>query len=76
MTKEIWTEDQVKSANEFQQSGCFHPFTCGNEKCRDVLKATKKGWVCPSCDYTQDWAHEWMLNDMWKKMLNFNIRKT
>src|SRR5713101_3675612 len=22
--------------------------------------ATKQGWVCPYCDYKQDWAHDFM----------------
>ena len=26
-----------------------------------LLVATEAGWVCPTCDYTQDWAHEAML---------------
>jgi hypothetical protein len=25
-----------------------------------VLVATPECWVCPYCDYTQDWAHEFM----------------
>lgn len=24
------------------------------------LVATINGWICPTCDYTQDWAHEFM----------------
>lgn len=26
-----------------------------------ILVATMDGWICPTCDYTQDWAHELML---------------
>ena len=46
-----------------------HPFTCANrgnghhgEEGGDtgVLIATLTGWVCPHCDYTQDWAHPMM----------------
>lgn len=25
-----------------------------------TLVATEAGWVCPNCDYTQDWAWEFM----------------
>lgn len=25
-----------------------------------TLIATENGWVCPRCDYTQDWAYELM----------------
>ena len=68
-----FTPEQVQRLNEWQtQTGTnmpFHPFTCG---CRGesvhgheggdtgVLIATENGWVCPSCDYTQDWAHSFM----------------
>lgn len=47
----------------------IHPFTCKNrgdgahgEEGGDhgVLIATETGWVCPYCDYTQDWAHAMM----------------
>lgn len=47
----------------------MHPFTCGN---RDdgkhfqngsdvgILVPTVRGWICPCCNYTQNWAHEFM----------------
>ncbi len=28
---------------------------------RGVLIATEQGWVCPHCDYRQDWAHAAMV---------------
>ena len=66
----IFTEDQVASLNAYQESGVFHEFTCGGEKCRRALVATTEGWRCPDpeCDYTQDWAHSWMMDWSWKKM--------
>ena len=30
------------------------------------LIATEKGWICPVCDYKQDWAHLHMLNELIK----------
>lgn len=27
----------------------------------DVLVATPQGWKCPSCKYTQNWAHDAMV---------------
>lgn len=69
--KAPWTEEQVASLNAYQASGRYHPFTCANrsepghqERHGDlgVLVATKDGWICPDCDYTQDWAHWSMLN--------------
>ena len=26
----IWTPEQIKNLNEYQNKGQFHPFTCGN----------------------------------------------
>lgn len=63
-----WDDEQVRRLNEFQHSGQFHPFTCPNRgevphrwtADRGVLVATRDGWVCPDCDYTQAWAHAFM----------------
>lgn len=66
----MFTEDEILSLNEFQQSGSMHPFTCQN--CRNELVATKEGWMCPTekCDYIQNWAHNFMKDWSWKK---FNL---
>lgn len=66
---EVFSDQQVKNLNLYQQSGVFHPFTCGNDSCRDILIAKTSGWVCPSCDYTQNWAHEFMLNFSVEKLV-------
>ena len=70
-----FTPDQVQALNEHQTNAsqasvlAGHPFTCANRGDgnhgdeggdRGVLIATESGWVCPHCDYTQDWAHESM----------------
>ena len=68
MTEMVFTAEEVKNLNEFQRSGAMHSFTCGAEKHdyepghRPDLLATTGGWVCPDphCDYTQDWAHDFM----------------
>jgi len=46
----------------------MHPFTCGNRDDhpeiagdKGVLVPTTRGWICPICDYTQDWAHDFMM---------------
>lgn len=67
-----FTAEEVVSLNEFQRSGVFHPFTCGTKEKHgrgdaEELVATLDGWVCPSCDYTQNWAHEFMKDGSWKK---------
>lgn len=51
-----WDAGQVAGLNRFQ-SGPFHPYTCGNDS-RHILTATQLGWVCPQCDYTQDWVSD------------------
>jgi hypothetical protein len=61
-----FTPEQVAALNRFQQNENGHPFTCANgrdDKHLDgegVLVATPEGWICPYCDYTQDWAHDFM----------------
>lgn len=69
-----FTEAQVRSLNDYQVSGVMHPFTCG--PCRDrlgiregndrLLVATPEGWICPTCDYTQDWCWAWMADGTWE----------
>ena len=84
-SKPPWTDEEVKNLNEFQMSGGMHPFTCGSgnrsdathSKRKDMLQhhdwgillATKSGWVCPACHYTQDWAHEGMVDGSWVEAL-------
>lgn len=48
----------------------MHPFTCGNRDDhpeiagdKGVLVPTTRGWICPICDYTQDWAHDFMFRE-------------
>ena len=64
-----WTEDQVESLNQYQESGVMHPFTCGHGS--HDLHATKEGWVCTICEkegrtYTQNWCHTFMADWSWK----------
>lgn len=62
-----FTLEQVQSLNGFQHASGVHPFTCGNDQCRGILVATVRGWICPFCDYTQDWAHAFMADNSWEK---------
>jgi hypothetical protein len=70
-----WTAEQVKVLNDFQSLRRIHPFTCGSGNRRDEahrayqaehggdfgqLIATPDGWICPACDYKQNWAHSFM----------------
>lgn len=66
-----WTPDQIKNLNEFQANRHMHPFTCGTAGCRADLVATAEGWTCPNgCGYTQNWAHDFMLDGSWHKQAN------
>jgi len=69
-------EGQVHVAEGFPR----HPFTCRNRGNglhgteggdTGVLIATEQGWVCPHCDYRQDWAHQDMAADPAPRLLAF-----
>jgi len=61
MVRAPFTPAQVANMNRYQQEGFGHAFTCGNGgHSHGVLIATKDGWICPRCDYTQDWTHKRM----------------
>ena len=82
-TRNVWTPEQVKNLEEYQRSGAMHPFTCANRGKLDqphfdngidlgVLTPTIRGWICQCCDYTQNWAHDFMLNGEAVKNSPFN----
>lgn len=71
--KAPFTAEQVEGLNRWQRSTWVHPFTCGNRDTPEhetmdpecdwgVLVATADGWVCRHCSYTQDWAHDYMVD--------------
>jgi hypothetical protein len=61
MLEAPWTDAQVENLNRWQQAGHVHPFTCPNDHAESrVLLAQNDGWHCPSCEYTQTWAHAMM----------------
>ena len=68
-----FTQEAVQALNEYQTDTAnarpMHPFTCGNRGDgshgseggdNGILIATVDGWVCPHCEYIQDWAHGFM----------------
>jgi hypothetical protein len=65
--KAPWTPEQVAALYRWQTHGGIHPFTCGNRENHPphlyFLIPTVRGWICPFCDYTQDWCHSIMLGD-------------
>lgn len=61
----VFTPDEVAALDAYQHAGVMHEFTCANRGDGDhrdegVLVPTVRGWICPYCDYTQDWAHDFM----------------
>lgn len=73
-----WSPDEVESLNGYQAAGMMHPFTCPNRgdgrhgyASGDLgaLYATTDGWACWFCDYQQTWAHPWMADGTWRRML-------
>lgn len=66
-----WTDEQVRSLNDFQRSGVMHPFTGRNDLLPfgkdDVLEATMDGWVSKvDPEYRQTWAHAFMADRSWE----------
>lgn len=68
--KAPWTPKQVEYINRLQLDPGMHPFTCPNRGDENhawhgqdlgALVATPTGWICVYCDYTQDWAFQFML---------------
>lgn len=68
-TREIFSPDEIASLFTYQLDGQFHLFTCGNRDDGNhrivggdlgMLIPTRDGWICPFCDYRQDWAHDFM----------------
>lgn len=65
-----YTPEEIISLNEFQNSGVYPSFTCHNShEGNNILVATCEGWVCPTCDYKQDWCHNFMADGSWKKSI-------
>ncbi len=73
-----WNEEQVQNLNDWQAYPHFHPFTCPERStpvhkrdpaARDhgMLVATRNGWECPACGYTQEWAHPSMTSGEWRQ---------
>jgi hypothetical protein len=73
--KSPFTDEQVQKLNEYQNLGIVHEFTCGNDHNGErKLIAKNDGWICPTCDYKQDWCYSFMfdikgIKDNWNKSL-------
>jgi hypothetical protein len=58
-----WSGEEVDALNRYQRRDDVHEFTCpqDHDGADPSLVATRQGWICPHCDYRQDWAHRAML---------------
>ncbi|WP_151611015.1 hypothetical protein [Sinorhizobium alkalisoli] len=65
----VFTADEVVNLAKHQTAGQFHPFTCANRGDGNhrvafgdlgALVPTVRGWICPFCACTQNWAHSSM----------------
>ena len=47
----------IEAVERYQNCSFVHPLTCGNEKCREILKAAERDGkvvlVCPACGLVQ-----------------------
>ena len=59
--KEHSGEDYDEYLKKEKEKGIPYPEMSFTETC---LIATKDGWICPVCGYTQNWAHSFM-TDKW-----------
>jgi len=68
----IFTKESVKNLWENQFNRRMHPYTCLNRGDGNhieigsdlgMLIPTIYGWICPFCNYTQNWAHEVSKNE-------------
>jgi len=55
--KAPFSSEQVHMLEQRQAQVEMHPYTCGALYCRENLVPTRAGWVCPKCDYKQNWCH-------------------
>lgn len=60
MVKAPWSEAQIDALERFQHLDGVHPFTCPEHSNRELV-ATHRGWICRYCNYTQDWANDFMM---------------
>lgn len=79
-----WADEIIEALNTFQRKASYHPYTCGGDRMDathrvikesfnlpdyGLLVATKDGWICPACNYTQKWYSDSMV-EIGQKILN------
>lgn len=64
-----WSTSQIENLNDYQASGFMHPYTCCNTHEDRNLIATRDGFVCRHCDYTQNWAYGFTTDGDWRRTM-------
>jgi len=65
MVRAPWTMKQVRALRAFQANDQVHPYTCPHSHAPEssrVLEPGIHGWLCLTCGYRQDWAHDWTMD--------------
>ncbi|HEY9777741.1 MAG TPA: hypothetical protein V6C81_28535 [Planktothrix sp.] len=57
-----WTDFQVASLREYQESDSYVPFTCHNNH---RLLVRESGMRCRKCVFYQIWTYDWTLDWSW-----------
>lgn len=55
-----FTDWQRRRLQDWQVGARWHPFTCPNDG-RSLVPMDR--WVCSACDYEQEWAHAFMVEE-------------
>lgn len=66
--KAPFTDEQVRSLNDYQTNSIFHAFTCGSGSDHGPLLARPDGMVCQGagCSYRQEWVNRFMADHSWR----------
>jgi hypothetical protein len=70
VVKAPWSDSFVQKLKAWQLQDGVHPYTCirhrdGKHPLESKLTPTTLGFICHSCDYTQDWALDLDLPRFW-----------
>ena len=64
-----FSEEQVQSLREYQDSGVLPPYICTRHGEGLKLRPTEDGLVCDVCHFRQEWAHKQTVDGEWRKLL-------
>lgn len=56
-----WSDSEIAALKKWQALGFVHGFTCPHG--HGALDAQRDFWMCTTCGYTQNWAHDFMCDE-------------